>query len=384
MPRRNRVLATLLALVVVAGVAAAAGVLLAQRANNGSGNPGTGTTPGATVAPGASNGSGELAYDAAHLDLVVIKPSPIDPDGAMGANRGGQYHTVGEQRHVDPHVIHGLVTEDTTELGAAVTAIEYAFQHQNPDGSFQVVQFANSSVTLQTYDPVGVDFFMSDLGHCLVLFHESNWFQTSPQAAALLQRVNALRPKIALSLQWLSQSAQVAEIEKDATNDTNRLAIASAAYLLVGSWLGDPAGMQVGATMAHEVTSRLTPDGVIPENGGYDSSYQSVSLLHLYWIDLHVLAQEPALTTPVEQAISKGIARQLQNVMSTGQISTTGNTRVYCGGETFRGKAKGGDYKDLVIVLTYESAQASNPTELQSAQSIAAFYAHNPGGPAAC
>lgn len=77
------------------------------------------------------------------------------------------------------------MTQDANELSQTIKAIEYCYQHQNADGSFQVVQIPGASFQLNTRDVVGTVFFYSDLGHALELFQESTWFQASGDTASL-------------------------------------------------------------------------------------------------------------------------------------------------------------------------------------------------------
>lgn len=339
----------------------------------------------ATAGPSAGPAKleSEIQLGNAYLNLAVIGPSSIDAVGAIGYNQG-EYHSVGEQRHIGPHVLRGLVERSTTELSSAVLAMEYSFAHQNPDGSFQVVEFANMPNGLPTFDPIGVSFFYADLGRSLSLLREDSWFMTSVATSSLRQRVAALTPAIVRGLNWLMSPPALSVLQRTGRSGTNRWTFGANALALTGQYLSDRAAVAAGLGLLNDVLEAQQPDGTLPELGGYDSSYQGVSLSNMQYLLLDLNTSNDPVAPSLERAIARGVAREQRSITPPGQIITVGNTRVYCGGGTWLGEPKGGDYRDVVIALAYQGGITANPSLVGQASRVASYYAVHAGGPAAC
>ena len=320
------------------------------------------------------HGVTELSILAAHLAMMVHSVPTIEPNGAMGSNRSG-FHSVGFQRPFDNHVEQDLVKQNASDFSLAVTAIEYCFQHQNADGSFQVVQIPGASFTLNTDPIVGTIFFYADLGHSLSLMQDSSWFTSSSSLASVRARLDALRPKIALGLDWLTAPSQQKTVQNTGRSDTNRWTYGAEAYLLIGQWLNNAGDISIGEGLLQKAEGNLQADGTILEKGGFDSGYQSVSLDNLLRIWFHLGPDLTSLSPALFTMITKGVGREVQAIQPSGQVSHANNTRTYCGGENFRGKPKQGGGNSVVRVLLYYSGVTTSSQLTSTAQSILNFYA---------
>jgi len=309
--------------------------------------------------------------------MVVFSLPTVKADGSIGRNQDG-FHSVDFQRPFGNHVVSALVKQDEAELSSAIKAIEFCYQHQNADGSFQVVQIRGAAYTLNTDPIVGTAFFYADLGHALALLHDSQWFMTDPSTSALRQRIEALRPGIARGLHWLSAPSQEPTVENTGKHDTNRGTFGAEAFILTGEWLGDSSAIATGEELLRQAEGNLQPDGTILEKGGFDSGYQSVSLANLFHIYFHLAPGEESQRPALWNIIVKGTAREQLAILATGEVSHTANSRTYCGGESFRGKQKQGGGDDVVRVLAYMSGITGNVSLLTTAQGIVHFYATHP------
>jgi hypothetical protein len=381
--RRSRWLlaASLLAVFVVSS---GAGALVAHEtapptASRSSSSPSSGSAgaPLASVPAPAVDGASELTIAAARLDMVVHSTFKIDPDGSIGTNHSG-WHSLGFQRPFGNDAEVALIKQDPRALSLAVTALEYSYQHQNPDGSFQVTQVPGAAYQLNTDPVVGVVFWYGDLGHVLQLLTDSQWYRTSPETAAIRARVDALRSKIALTLRWLSAPTQLKVVQNTGNQDTNRATFGAEGFLLTGEWLDDPAVIAIGTGLLHKAEANLQPDGAILEKGGFDSGYQSVSLDNLLHLYMHLNGNLASLKPALWTMINRGMSREKQAIGPTGQLSHANNTRTYCGGESFRGKQKQGGGNAVVRDLVFYSALTNDASLVSTANSVVQFYAGNP------
>lgn len=373
MPISRRRLAGLgIALLAVAATAAVVAAHLWAAPQTGAG---TGNGLVVVAAPSSPPGT-ELSVIAAHLSLVVNSTPKITTVGAIGTNKTA-FHSIGFQRPFSNDLEVALAKKDATGLSDAVTALEYTFAHQNPVGSFQVVQVPGAAYSLNTDPIVGDVFFYADLGHALELLQQSPWYTTSSATASMRGRVEALRAKIALGLHWLAEPAELPTVKSTGTNDTNRAIYGAEAFLLTGEWLDDSSAIGIGEGLLHSAEGNLQPDGTILEKGGFDSGYQSVSLDNLFRIYLNVSDSLASLKAPLWNMITKGLARELQAIEPTGEVSHANNSRTYCGGENFRGKPKQGGGNDVTRVLVYYSALSGQTSLLSTAESVRTFYTTN-------
>jgi hypothetical protein len=301
-----------------------------------------------------------------------------DTNGAMGRNKNGYFH-VRFQLGFSETVAYGLMKEDPVMVEYGVRAMEYAFRHQNADGTFQLIvpedlkaQISSDPQTVEATQASGVAFFYSDVGRALLLVRESQWFETSKDTVNLRSRIEKLGPRIAKSLTKLADQAPI--LEKADLRDTNRLFFDASAYYLVGSWLNNQRAINLGLDFMNKGIAQQRADGVFIEKGGHDSSYQLTSLGRIFYIYLHLQPQEEHLRVQLWQVLSKGLAWEASRVLPTGEISTKGNTRVYPGGEQFLGHEKGVDPKGAVVGFEYYRAMTGDTRYSQLVDKILKYY----------
>jgi len=308
------------------------------------------------------------------LDINLLRNQAesvnVNPrDGAVGINKS-KYMSVGIQRRSSELTTYAILTKNVNLMETAIRIIEYAFAHQQLDGSFQdytpkISQGGRAS---------NVAFFYHDLGHSLLLLQSSQWFQKSEETANLRVRLNNLKTSANTSLTWLM--AQEEALMNNDKDTTNRLFFDADAYYLVGKALGRPDAVAMGKRFAQAALQQQTETGIFLEKGGYDSSYQGVSLRTALLLYVNLQTDDVFLKRNLWNAITRGMNLELAHMSPTGQVSTERNTRVYFGGETYLGKEKRFDYLNLVFAINYYSYLSKKPFDKKIADRVFEFY-HN-------
>jgi len=273
---------------------------------------------------------------------VVLDPS----SGAIGHNRN-KYISVGLQKYSSYLINEGIISKNIDQITTGIKTLEYAFIYQKPDGSFPDYYRVEQE---PQYSPVSVAFFLHDLGHSLLLLQNSDWFQTSSETANLRRKLETIANLANISLTWLVDQQDILSQDKKATN---RIFIYASAYYLTGKALNRADVVKLGETFLQTALSQQSEAGFFWENGGFDSSYQGVSLNRAMWLYTNLQPQSVSLRQKLWLAIEKGTHWQLTRILPTGDVDTNNNTRVYTGGESFLGKKKGVAYVDIFMALNY-------------------------------
>jgi hypothetical protein len=312
------------------------------------------TNSQATAVPLAS----EWQVISANPSLMRYYSRSVDVDrnnGAVGLNKQG-YVSVGLQRHSSELLAYGLLTKDLGLIDTSIKVLEYSFARQQPDGSFQTTaKSLTSGISAQD----GA-FFFHDVGHSLQLAKNSDWFQNAAETANLRSRLNKLSTPIGKSLTWLTQQQPVLQsIDK---SGTNRLFIDANAYYLTGKAIGRSDAVTAGTNFVRTALQQQSSEGFFLERGGYDSSYNAVSLRHAIVLYTNLGSDAGSLRQDLWKAIEKGINWQLTRIAPSGEVLTQGNTRILPSGEQYAltGTVKKVDYKEVVLALDYYAKLTGN------------------------
>ncbi|WP_019502922.1 hypothetical protein [Pseudanabaena sp. PCC 6802] len=314
--------------------------------------------PSRELAQTAAVNSASSTPSASEWQVISENPSlmryysrSVDVDrntGAVGLNKQG-YISVGLQRHSSQQLAYGLLTKDITLLDTSIKVLEYGFDRQQQDGSFQTTPLSLSTgVSAQD-----TAFFFYDVGHTLLLAKNSTWFQTAPETANLRSRLQNLLDPISHSLSWLNQ--QSSTLQSKDKSGTNRLFIDANAYYLVGKALGRDDAIALGKNFARMALQQQSSEGFFLERGGYDSSYNAVALRHAILFYMNLEPEAKTLRQELWQGIEKGINWQLTRIAPSGEVLTAGNTRILPSGEQYAltGTVKKVDYKEVILALDY-------------------------------
>jgi hypothetical protein len=262
---------------------------------------------------------------------------PLSRNGLAGRNKSGWMH-VRFQMGATFFAAIACLLGDREHAEEGWRAIDVSFQHQKPDGSFVVGDALSSSLT-ERDNVSGVAFFTARLCQSLMLI------QDSPLAAEYGARVRDLMPRLRLTADYLKRGAsELAEADRLAPN---RKFFDAQAFAYSGLLLHDQELVKTGNQFLQSGLAMQMPDGAFDEKGGGDSSYQAVSLTNLQSYVLYYPSRR------LQSSIAKGIVWEMPRILSTGEVTTEGNSRVKPGGESFFGKEKEVDYQDVIMALLY-------------------------------
>ncbi|MFH1313530.1 MAG: T9SS type A sorting domain-containing protein [Candidatus Eisenbacteria bacterium] len=260
-----------------------------------------------------------------------------DQDGMIGYNRGGWW-SVSLQRGGMLYLILSAVKGHEAGANHAWSAIDAAFQRQEPDGSFYIGHPMGPDIA--RVDSLNdVSFWLAKLCHALVIL------QASELGPAFESRINALLPRIELSALWVADGADV--LAYGDSEAPNRLFFHACAFGFSGILLENQELMELGRQFAAQGVGTQRADGVFLELGGHDSSYQGVSLLQFQQYAIHF--PYPAS----DAAIQLGAAWEVTRVKPSGEIDVTGNTRTGYGQEDFLDGIKEVSYIEVLLALLY-------------------------------
>jgi PKD repeat protein len=297
----------------------------------------------------------------AHTNYGHVDWSKMAADGAYGVNAAWEQGTssswyIEEQRYGEDLISAGLIHNDTQAINAGLTMFNWGFARQAADGSFA-----------GTGDPFhSASLFVEAAAHaCLVL-------KLSPQAAQYASTISTYSKELYRAALWLTNSTVWSQ---GLTNDspyTHRRYIVADALAFTSQLVGGDANLMADAHF--EIQDGLSlqgPNGVNPEAGGYDSSYQTVGLsLAELWT---TYLPSDSLTSAVTTMINNGLAWEQTMILTSGQVSTVGDTRT--GIELTRsGAIKGVNWGDVLDAFGYWSAKTGNHQWETKGQLVAQYY----------
>ncbi len=292
----------------------------------------------------------------------------VAPDGANGVNarwelgKGpGMY--IEEQRHGEEAIIGGVVRHMPRLWRLGLREFAWGFAHQGPAGNFP-----------DTQDPFhSTSFFVEGLAHLVLVLRgaESGGIALP---AHLLSDVDAFVPRLHAAARWMARpSIWRAGLASDAPYTHRRFLVASALGLTAVITGDRLLQRRAGEALALGLKAQL-PDGVEPELGGYDSSYQARGLVYAE----HYLAWDPrAPCARLRAAIARGLAWERTRILRSGEVSTTGNTRVN-GVMTDHNGLKRVVYPMVARALAWWGLAAKMPSDVRLAARISAWGAGHP------
>lgn len=337
-------------------------------------------------APEICNGSvinQELSYN----ELVAGLPGNLvtklvevpNEEGALGRNKEAYIH-VRFQLPMTRLVDYAIYHESKEALSKFVQSLEYAFAYQRSEGDFEFQipeelkndpKYSNPS---QGDLASGTVFFAYSAGLSLLSLQQSGWYNSTDDLEALQLRIENLRPKLLLMLNFLKMSQKI--LEQNDSNAPNRLLYDALAFYALGSYFQDQSAIAIGVSFANKALGqRDVNEGYFIEGGGWDSSYNGVAIQ--IGLEIYSLLQEESqaeLKQDLALALSCATAWQLTRVMDTGEISTEGNTRVYPDGEQFLGREKDVDVIATLKSFYYMSHLSADPHFQLAAERIIQFY----------
>lgn len=285
----------------------------------------------------------------------------MSPTGANGANVEWERKRTDEwyievQRYGEGLIIGGLIKNDEKAIQAGFKMFDWGFARQSDNGGF-----------VGTGDPFhSTAFFVQAVAHSLLAI------QQSPQASKYADKVARYKPLVHRAARWMILPDVWQKGIKHDKPYTHRRYLDAAALGLTGKLTGDRELIEYARQLISDGLALQRPDGVNPEKGGHDSSYQMVGVVYAQrWITYF---PEDALTPKVKTMVEKASIWVEKRILATGEISRQGNTRS-AGQESGRaGEIKKIDYKTAIRGFAYWAAVTKNSKWGAIAQKIAKFY----------
>jgi hypothetical protein len=267
--------------------------------------------------------------------------SKVAHSGAVSVNaewEGGRRRTffIEQQRYGADLIQAGLVRKDEALVRQGWKLLKWGFDRQGTDGSFP-----------GTGDPFhSTSFFVEAAARALLLHKQSGW----PGAEDLTNRYG---PTVAAAARWLMRPDVARRGRKNNAPYTHRRWLLAASLGQTAVLVGDRQMAQAAADYAREGLGLQTEEGVNPEKGGADVSYQAVGVL--FAERYYTVCPDAALRAAIKKMIVQALRWELGRIDERGRVSPVGSSRV--GREVGRtGTVKKVDYKSLVQALVVATA----------------------------
>jgi hypothetical protein len=322
------------------------------------------TLPGpASAAPVTSEQSVVASMPEALLQAMARAGTP-DGRGALTVNRSS-WARVDYQRDTTLWAQYGIAVRDAGAIGTAQRIAAYAFEHQQSGGGFALGPGQSHAVGAAAW-------FVNDFSHTVALLRGNDWFANAGATAAERTRLARQTQRLGSALNYMV--ANEATLEND-TAAVNRTFVYANLYFIGGKQTGNHQAVRLGNRFLASALDRQAADGTFPEAGGFDSSYQCVSLYEAQVLYLNMPAANP-LHDRLWQAIVSGMARERRALRSDGDLSTDENTRV--GPNTVTAERGGPvhhvDAVHAALAFEYFAAIVGTAAARRDAAAIAARY----------
>ncbi len=326
---------------------------------------------GCSVAPAADEFGYAQAIERLPQNLVKLLAERVIPDaeGAIGRNREAYFH-VRFQMGLHALAHYAVSAKDLRAADRFVRSMEYAFVHQQDSGAFQL-QIPKALMSDKSPGKgdlaSGIAFFLSSAGSGLLAVESSKWFATSVETKGLRTRLAALDVRLRKSLNHLIGEQET--LQRYDAKAPNRLLFDAVAFYSLGIYFDDKPAMELGNRFLAIALQQQHKDGYFIERGGFDSSYNGVSVA----IGYRLLLMQPE-NTGLKNSLERSISWQLTRVMDKGEITTDGNTRVRPGGETFLGREKDVDVGHSVEAFALAFVVTGDRKFREAADRITQYY----------
>jgi hypothetical protein len=238
----------------------------------------------------------------------------MSSSGAFGANiawerKQTQRYFIEEQRAGVDAVIAGLINNDDMAIQAGFKMFDWGFTHQKGDGSFSGTRDAFHSTS----------FFVEAVARTILII------QQSPQAKRYASQVEHYIPLLSRAALWMIKPSVLKHGLKNNEGFTHRYYLVASALGLTGKLTGNQELIAYAQQSIKQGLSLQRSDGVNPEKGGHDSSYQAVGVLFSQrWL---VNFPDDQLASQVRLMIDKALDWEATMILPSGEVSSLGNTR---------------------------------------------------------
>jgi hypothetical protein len=245
------------------------------------------------------------------------------PDGAISrvniqweqAHAGSWY--IEEQRYGADAVCAGIAQHDTAAIERGLKGLQWGFKQQQPDGSFDCPDAFHST-----------SFFVEAAARACLLLGASDY------ASQYASQTDEMKPRVLKAALWMIQPAIEEQGKRRNTPYTHRRYLVAAALGEAGVLSGNQTLVDHSKSYIRDGIALQQPDGVNPEKGGYDCSYEAAGL---YYAECYYdLVADQEMKTALRPMLEKGFTWLRSRVQPDGTMDVSGNTRVGGGQEQGR------------------------------------------------
>jgi hypothetical protein len=233
-----------------------------------------------------------------------------------------------------------------------------------PDGEFKHPDAYHSA-----------SFFVEAVVHAILMLESSPW------RAEFAADIEGFKPKLLAAARWMIRPDIDALNWPDDNNYprifgerryAHRRFLDAAAIGGVGLIFNDKPLIEKGVWLIRNGIAFQQPDGVNPERGGPDTSYQALGLV--YACRYYQTIADDATRAEMIPTLEKGYAWLLGRIQADGDIDATGNTRTGVSGEPSRdGKPKRLDYHTTAVSIACWAQLTRNPELDETARRVFDF-----------
>jgi len=277
-------------------------------------------------------------------------------DGAMGANTKYEQGSADKwfiegQRYGADLIQSGVAMNDRKMIAGGIRALDWGFQRQGADGSFP-----------GTGDPYhSTSLFVEAAARGLLLL-------TDYDAAAYRDTIKRDTPKVRAAANWLTQPDIEDKGRRNARPYTHRRWVLASALSQSSVLTGDDGLMRSARDFAEDGLRLQQADGVNPEHGGSDTSYQAYGVLQA---ERYLIADPGGpLQGRVKGMITRALDWEVAHISDWGDVDESEDSRT--GVEIARnGKVKKLDYVSLQQALTIGSSLTGDARYKAAARRVA-------------
>lgn len=253
-------------------------------------------------------------------------------------------------------VAAGLATNDKDKVRWGLKILGWGFNRMEPDGEFKHPDAYHSA-----------SFFVEAVSHAIHLI------EASPLRAEFAPDLEPMKPKLHAAARWMIRpDVDARNWPPDGTGPADypqifgerryahRRFLDAAALGGAGALFGDADLKRKSLWLIRNGIDMQTPEGVNPERGGPDTSYQSLGLI--YACRFHQNIADESTRRETLPFLERGFAWLLGRIAANGTIDGRGNTRTGAEGEPSRdGKPKRLDILSTGFAVAYWARISGRP-----------------------
>jgi hypothetical protein len=257
---------------------------------------------------------------ARHPKVFAANFAKIAASGAAGlcaeweAGHVPQWY-VEHQRYGSDLIVAGVALGDEPLVERGLAGLQWAFDHQGKEGDFP-----------GTGDPYhSISIFTEAAARALLVIREADARPGDDRWRRAAATANQQVPHVLAAARWLARPDVEAAARNHEALFTHRSYILAAALGETAALTHDDALTQHAERFAQAGLARQLENGVNPERGGFDVSYQSAGVLNAarYWL----VCPDPELRQNLAGMIRRGMLWEANRIDAKGVVNMAGSTR---------------------------------------------------------